>query len=228
MTSTQRAFFDVEDVQEMPRVRDMTIGRAAPSDVREFTQRYHYTGHAGADLWRWGLWSGAVLMGVVSYNNGTRTSAAAVFGAEHSAHVWHMGRLALADECPHNSESHLIGASLRAITAEYPEVWAVLTFAAMDQGHIGYVYQATNALYTGTGGSACGFNYTDASSRIMTYRPGRQSITPEAAIARGWTKHLTLPKHRYVYILGNKTQRRERLSLLKLPRLPYPKQVAAS
>lgn len=45
---------------------------------------------------------------------------------------------------------------------------------------------------------------------------------------RGWTVHDGLPKHRYVYILGNKTQRRHRLGLLKYPILPYPKKTGGA
>ena len=218
------SLWDVEDTDASAiKVRDMTVAPVEAKEVREFARRYHYTGHAGADLWRWGLWHGPTLLGVVSYNNGTKDSAASVFGEENKAHVWHMGRLALADECPRNSESRLIGGSLRAIAADWPEVWAVLTYAATTQGHLGYVYQATNALYTGV--SAERMYYTDTKGRTMTQRPGRYQLKVADAAARGWTKHLGGVKHRYVYVLGSKTQRKERMRLLRLRSLPYPKEV---
>src|SRR4051794_39843077 len=144
-----RSLFDIEDATEIAHVRDLQTMHVSQRDVAEFNARYHYTGWHGNSPWRWGLWDGMTLYGVVSYNLPTMSVCESVFGKEHWSHVWHMGRLALAEIAPHNSESRLIGASLRAIEKEYPHVWAVLTYAAQDQGHIGYVYQATNAIYTG-------------------------------------------------------------------------------
>ena len=228
------SLWDAEDTDEAVKVRDMHVAPASAHDVREFTSRYHYTHSAGNLAWRWGLWHGVTLMGVVAYNIPTRSVCASVFGAEHEAHVWHMSRLALPDSAPHNSESRLIGGSLRAIRQEFPDVWAVLTYAATDVGHLGYVYQATNALYTGTGGDST-FYTDDHGRRRSTYITSRGSdgIMRGRGIGRreagelGWEIHDSLPKHRYLYVLGNKTQRRERMKLLRLPTLPYPKESTA-
>lgn len=216
-----RSLWDVEDQDSMPAVRHMTVQRVASSDVREFARRYHYTGVGNNLNWRWGLWHGPVLLGVVSYNLPTRSVCASVFGPEHLHRVWHMGRLILADVAPRNSESRLIGGSLRAIVKEYPDIWAVLTYAATDAGHIGYVYQATNALYTGTGGDPVYYT-DDRGDRRGTHLDG-QGITAARASQLGWTRHQGGIKHRYVYVLGTKRLRRERMSRLLLPVLDYPK-----
>ena len=218
---SQASFWDADDITEPIRVRDTIVGPASTADVREFCQRYHYTNTGGNAAWRWGLWHGATLLGVVAYNRPTRPACEAVFGAEHYDRVWHMGRLALADMAPHNSESRLIAGSLRAIERERPSVWAVLTFAATDVGHVGYVYQATNALYTGTGGEPT--LYVTPEGVRMTHRPGHGTISRADAESRGWTRYVAPPKHRYVYLLGNKRERRERRALLRYPVLPYPK-----
>ena len=128
----------------------MTVSRVSASDVVEFTRRYHYAGEASANAcsWRWGLWHEFVLYGVVSYNLPTRSVCESVFGAQHFDKVWHMNRLVCADAAPRNSESRLIGQSLRDINRLYG-VWAVVTYADTNANHIGTVYQATNALYTG-------------------------------------------------------------------------------
>ena len=193
------SLWDVEDTEATEvKVRDMHVAPASTRDVQEFARRYHYTGVGNNINWRWGLYHGVVLHGVVAYNLPTRSVCASVFGEEYLHNVWHMGRLVLSDDSPRNSESRLIGGSLRAIQREQPQVWAVLTYAATDVGHLGYVYQATNALYTGTAGDP--FYYT---------------------------RHKGGVKHRYLYVLGNKTQRRERMKLLRLPTLPYPKESTA-
>jgi hypothetical protein len=133
-----------------------------------------------------------------------------------------MHRLALSEGSPRNSESRLIGGSLRSIGKLYPNTWAVLTYADTNAGHIGTVYQATNAIYTGTGGHTT-FYIDGQGGRHSTYIRGHQ-VTASEAVKRGWEKR-DAPgvKHRYVYILGSKTQRRQRRELLRYPVLPYPK-----
>lgn len=212
------SLFDVENVDTMPAVRDMTVGPVTTADVQEFCHRYHYTATGGSTLWRYGLWHGWVLLGVVSYNLPTRETCESVFGPDHVDKVWHMGRLSMADDAPRNSESRLIAGSLKAITRERPDVWAVLTYAATDVGHIGYVYQATNAIYTGMGGHTT--YYVDNKGQRRTDHHTNDTRAKDA----GWTKHQGGLKHRYVYVLGSKTQRRQRMALLRLEQLPYPKE----
>jgi hypothetical protein len=142
-------FWDAEDGAERAPVRDYLCSKISTKDVEEFCRRYHYTGTGGNMMWRYGLWEGPTLLGVVSYNLPTRETCESVFGPEHFDKVWHMGRLAMADDAPRNSESRLIALSLRMIQAQHPDTWGILTYAATDVGHIGYVYQATNALTAG-------------------------------------------------------------------------------
>ena len=54
MTINEMSLFDVEDLEEMPKVRDMTVGPVSNGDMREFARRYHYTGLPGSSAWRWG------------------------------------------------------------------------------------------------------------------------------------------------------------------------------
>ena len=214
-------FWDVEDGAERAPVRDYLCSKVSTKDVEEFCRRYHYTGTGGNMSWRYGLWEGATLLGVVAYNLPTRETTESVFGPEHFDKVWHVGRLAMAEDAPRNSESRLISLSLKMIQAEHSDTWGILTYAATDVGHVGYVYQATNALYTGTGGDSHYF-VDGAGKRRSTYLTGK-GVSKGRAADLGWTHHEGGPKHRYLYILGSKTQRRQRRALLRLPTLPYPK-----
>lgn len=216
------SLWDVEDTDAaVLKVRDMSVAKASQDDVREFCRRYPYAVTGGNMTWNWGLWHGPTLMGVVAYNLPTRPACEAVFGPEHFDKVWHMGRLAMAEDAPRNSESRLIAGSLRAIHEAHPNTWAVLTFAATSQGHIGYVYQATNALYCGE--SAKSHYYIDEKGQRRAPKQGK-NLSQAKAVARGWRVEWEGGKHRYLYILGNKTQRRQRRALLRYPVLPYPKE----
>lgn len=218
---SQHSLWDVEDETTTPRVADMTIAPATTTDCREFAQRYHYTGAADNAMWRWGLWHGMVLYGIVAYNTPTRSVCESVFGPDHHQHVWHMTRLAMADRSPRNSESRLIAGSIRAIEHTHPHVWGILTYAAPSAGHIGYVYQATNALYLGEGGEP--HYWTDQhGNRRGTYLSGRVGL--DRGTAMGWTRSVDMPKHRYLYLLGSRTQRRHSRALLRYDVHPYPKE----
>lgn len=216
------SLFDVEDTDAGSlKVRDMVVAKVSQGDVTEFCRRYHYAITGGNMTWNWGLWHGPILLGVVSYNLPSRTACEAVFGQEHFDKVWHMGRLAMADDAPRNSESRLIGGSLREIGSNH-DTWGILTFADTTHGHLGYVYQATNALYCGRSEEV---RYWLDPQGARRSRKGLFDAGLQAgdAIALGWTFHRGTGKHRYLYILGSKTQRKQRRRLLKLPVLPYPK-----
>ena len=223
MTVTRLSLWDAEDEPDPPKVRDMFVGPVSTSDVDEFCQRYHYTGTGGNRNWRWGLWGpGEVLWGVVAYNLPTRSVCSSVFGPDHLHRVWHMGRLVLPDHAPRNSESRLIAGSLRLIQENHPSVWGVLTYAAQAQNHIGYIYQATNAIYTGT--SALKPAYVDErGQRRASYLDGSW-VGPERAAELGWERVASDVNHRYLYVLGDRRQRKARLSQVRLPMLEtYPK-----
>ena len=226
------SLFDVDDATGFSSVADMTVSRVPPKDVNEFCRRWHYTSHGGATSWSYGLWDGVVLVGVCSYNMPTMDACSCVFGADEWRRVLHMGRLVCADEAPRNSESRLIAGSLRHLSIDLPDIRAVLTYAAQSQGHVGYVYQATNAIYTGTGGHSVIY-LDDRGRQRSDYQRGmvlngvrlKGQISAAQAIQLGWTRSAGPPKHRYVYLVGNRAERRYWRSRLLLPVLPYPKEV---
>lgn len=215
------SLWDAEDDDSTVRVADLTVGQVSTKDAQEFIDRYHYSGGGGGMVWRYGLWSGMTLWGVVCYNWPTRETCASVFGEEHLEHVAHMSRLVCAEHSPRNSESRLIGGSLRLLAQDHPELWAVLTYADILQNHIGYVYQATNALYTGVG--ALGHARYVLPNGVIKGDYEGSYISQNEARARGWQVIQPLGKHRYLYIQGTRAQRKARRAMLQLPVLEYPK-----
>jgi hypothetical protein len=143
------SLWDALDVDTWCPVAEMTVTKIEPREVHEFARRWHYTNSGGSTMWNYGIWDSATLAGVISFNTPTMETCESVFGADHWRWVTHMGRLICAETAPRNTESRLIGLSLKMLAKDRPDTRAVLTYAAHDVGHIGYVYQATNAIYTG-------------------------------------------------------------------------------
>lgn len=212
--------FDVSQREQMSKVRDMVVGPASANDLNEFCRRWHYMNRSGPAMNIFGLWDENTLVGCVSYNLPTMETCSSVFGEERWDTVLHMSRLVCAENAPRNSESRLIAGSLKLLKNDRPQVRCVITYAAQSEGHVGYVYQATNAYYTGLGGEK--FFYVDQQGNQRSTKQGKR-ITLAQATEIGWRRVDNLPKHRYIYLLGNKTERSESRKLLLLKVQPYPK-----
>ncbi len=212
--------FDVSERGSMSAVRDMVVGPASKNDLDEFCRRWHYMNRGGSVRSIFGLWDENTLVGCVAYNLPTMETCASVFGKDRWHTVFHMSRLVCAENAPRNSESKLIGASLKLLKDARPDLKCVVTYAAQSAGHVGYVYQATNALYTGTGGEK--YSYLDEQGDVRSTKQGNR-VSLAGAEAKGWRRVSNLPKHRYIYLLGTKTEKAESRKLLLLEVQPYPK-----
>ena len=105
-----------------------------------------------------------------------------------------------------------------------PKPLIVVSYADSNQNHNGYVYQATNFIYTGLSKERSKFimGGKDLSERTLSgYQKGltRQEVIKKYNIKT----EKQLGKHRYIYFLGNKAEKKQRLKDLLLNQEPYPK-----
>ena len=192
---------------------------------KEFVKLHHYSHgiHNGAMCY--GLLQNEELVGVCAFATPcSEQVCSSVFGVIDKRSVTELHRLVLLDEIPKNSESWFIARALKALKKDRPYYNAVLSFADATEGHIGVIYQATNALYTGTSGKAT--FYLDQNNRLRHPRQNGQNITKSRAKELNWQPVKREGKHRYLYLIPND---RKHLKLLKskllLNNLPYPKGV---
>ncbi len=132
-----------------------------------------------------------------------------VCGGKFEDRVYELNRLALKEGLPPNTASKFMGGCLSLLGKRGDFV--IVSYADEAWGHKGYIYQATNFIYTGASKPR-----TDVDSG-----PGKHSrhyeMTEEARSHRKFRSS----KHRYVIFVGpnRKKMRRE----LAYPVLPYPK-----
>jgi hypothetical protein len=171
----------------------------------------------------YGLFQGEELVGVCAFATpSSEAVCASVFGQEYKRSVTELHRLVLLDQIPKNSESWFIVRALKMLKKDRPYYNAVLSFADATEGHIGVIYQATNARYSGTSGKAT--FYLDQTGRLRHPRQNGVNIKKEEAAIRGWKPVKREGKHRYLYILpDNKKHKKDLINKLLLPTLPYPK-----
>lgn len=194
------------------------------AEAVSLVQTHHYSRTASAGVLRYGWVMDGKLVGATIYDNGNHAMRQGVYGPDHYRHVLHHHRLALVPNLPPFTASMFMGAALRQIRNDRPDIWAVVTYADSCQGHIGTIYQAVNAVYTGVVAKGnLKFRGQDGSlyTTQSLARVGKWSERRAEAARRGWTEVRCSGKHRYVHLLGTARQKRGRPPLLWCT-LPYP------
>ena len=142
-------------------------------------------------------------------------------GSENQHLVGELTRLWIEDGTPKNSESFLIGNTLRESGYEL-----LLSFAEPDRGHRGVVYQATNWLYTGLSSKHVQWvidGKLEGHSRHAFDEWGGVEGAKKALGDR-MTRGERPRKHRYVFVNARGRRRKELIRSLRYPVVPYPKE----
>jgi len=165
----------------------------------------HYAKRLPSISYAFGLYIDNQLKGIVTYGiPASNALCEGVCGVDNKSFVIELNRLCLQDNTK-NEASFLVANSIKLL----PKPMVIVSYADTAQGHVGYVYQATNFLFTGT----------------------TKERTDMFAVEGKHSRHATDPsvrqfrsaKHRYVYIHGNKTERKKLLKSLNYKQEPYPK-----
>ena len=184
----------------------------------------HYAKRMCPISYAFGAWRGAILVGVVTY--GTPASAplrGGVCGDEWADKVLELNRLCC--ENSKNVASTLVGRSLRLL----PKPSVVVSYADTAQGHVGYIYQATNFLYTGLSAKRTDWKIKGREhlhgATVADESRGQENRAEWMREKYGDDFYLQdrPRKHRYVYLCGNKQQRTAMRSALRYAVEPYPK-----
>jgi hypothetical protein len=165
------------------------------------------------------------IRGVVMYGSpASPPLCAGICGPEYADKVCELTRLWIDDAAPRNGESYLIGNTLHR--AGKP---IIVSFAEIEQGHVGVVYQATNWIYTGL--SADRSDWAIDGTRAGHGKTMSDQMTAAEMRELYGDRFSLVPrprKHRYVFFTGGKKERRAMLAALRYPVQPYPKRAAVA
>lgn len=152
------------------------------------------------------------LVGVMTFGKPPSNSLCkGVCGDFFSSKVYELNRLYTIDEAPKNLESKFISYALKELKKKN---WVIISYADESMGHSGYVYQATNWIYTGKSAKRTDV-YVGEGGHSRTYSKYQQDFV---------LRKLRSTKHRYLYICGDKRFKKEVLKNLKYPIVEeYPK-----
>lgn len=165
----------------------------------------HYAKRMPSISYAFGLFESNLLVGVISYGiPASPFLCKGVCGDEWRKNVLELNRLVLLNN-KKNEASYLVANTLKLL----PQPSIIVSYADTKWNHVGYVYQATNWLYTG-----CTKARTDMFSEAGHSRHNNGDPT---------VRQDRSAKHRYVFFVGNKRQVKQMRAALNYPIMPYPK-----
>ena len=117
-----------------------------------------------------------------------------------------------------NEASYLVGNSLKLL----PKPSIIVSYADTNQNHSGYIYQATNFIYTGLSDKRTEWRMKNTNKHSKTiceqYTLEERKNNPDKFEVIDRPR-----KHRYIYFIGSKKDKKQILKQLKYPIMKYPK-----
>lgn len=204
----------------------ITLKRATPEAVRYACMNFHYAKAIPSARYAYNVynanreWCGAIIFG----SGATPNIASAV--NMKIGEVVELARVALNGKQPCTSEC--VGAALRQLHKDAPQIKMVVSFADADQNHFGTIYQATNWIYLGN------MNENERGAFIIHGK----KMHPKSVHAHGWvqsvqwlrdhvdpnaTEFKTRGKRKYIFVFDKRLRKQWQAKAL-----PYPKKGADS
>ena len=190
---------------QMPH--DYTVVQIPYEATKDWILNIHYAKRMPSISYAYGLYRHDEMVSMVSYGSPASPSLCkGICGEEYKSDVIELNRLVLKDNLP-NEASFLVARSLKLL----PKPKVVVSYAdAGGHFHTGFVYQATNFLFTGT-------------TRPRTDIAGKEGKHSRHHLGDITRRVARTAKHRYVYFIGSKRERKVLREALRYPVLDYPK-----
>jgi len=191
---------------------------------REWFLKKHYAKRIPPVEFSFGLYDDhSILQGVISYGTPVSSGLRNLWNGEFK--LMELNRLVVNDGLEKNTLSFFVSQSLKYL----PKPLVLVSYADTSKNHHGYIYQATNWIYTGLSVPFKDYYVKGMehlhNGTIMDMSRGQENRVE-------WLKQkfgdkliqIDRPrKHRYFVFLGNKTQLKKIKSMMPYEILPYPK-----
>jgi len=205
----------------------MKVSPIKASESYSWLLNRHYAKRIPSISYAFGLYLDGVIVGVVTF--GTPSSSGlrrGIAGDQYISDVIELNRLCL--DCDRrNAASYLVANAIKQI----PKNKIIVSYADTSMGHHGYIYQATNFIYTGlsakrTDWKVKGLEHLHGAT-IADMSRGQENRAEWMREKYGDDFYIEdrPRKHRYILIHGSKGYRKAVLSNLSYPIEDYPKGV---
>lgn len=179
-----------------------------------FLNKHYAKRIPGVILFTFGIYEDKILKGVCSYGLPPSPDLCkGICGIEFKDIVLELNRLCVDEDLEKNALSYFVGQTLKLL----PKPKIIVSYADSSQHHHGYIYQATNWIYTGL--SAKMRDKYDKDNPHLHLR----TLTSKKNVNINYGYRDRARKHRYVYFIGNKKEVKLFNSKLNYNVKPYPK-----
>jgi hypothetical protein len=171
-------------------IKDKYYVNSIPSEqTYEWLLKKHYAKRIPSISYAFGLYYNNILSGVLTIGKPASPSLCdGICGKEYSTYVYELNRLCVNDGLEKNVLSYFVSKSIKMID----ENMIIVSYADTKMNHHGYIYQATNWIYTGSTKER-----TDIGSEDNSH-----SRHYDKSIDKTINRKFRSSKHRYVYFIG--------------------------
>jgi hypothetical protein len=125
----------------------MKVERISTSDTKDFILNKHYAGRMPGINYAFGLFEKEKLIGVLTIGKpASDAPCRGILGVEYKSKVYELNRLVINEGLPKNTLSWFVSQVLKILNREKI---ILISYADTAMNHHGYIYQATNWIYTG-------------------------------------------------------------------------------
>jgi len=176
----------------------------------DFLLPKHYSGRVPPISHAFGWMIDGELVAVCTFGKPASNSLCkGICGIEYSDKVYELNRLCRVESLEHQLSS-FVGACLRRLRQHD---YIIVSYADTEMNHNGYIYQATNWIYTGA-----------TKQRTDKYTKGNKHSRHYDNDNQNGLRKVRSSKHRYIYFATHdKRIKEEYLNSLNYPIKPYPK-----
>ena len=167
----------------------------------------HYAKRIPSISYAFGLYENILLVGVMTIGKPASPSLCdGICGKENSQFVYELNRLCVNDGLEKNTLSFFVSQCLKMIK----ENMILVSYADKSMNHNGYIYQATNWIYTGASKERTDIGFEDGSHSRHYNKNIDYSI-----------RKFRSAKHRYIFFMGK--NKKQFFKSLNYKIEPYPK-----
>lgn len=186
--------------------------------TKDWLLHKHYAKRIPSISYAFGLYENEILSGVLTIGKPpSPTLCDGVCGKSFSQYVYELNRLCVNDGLEKNVLSFFVSNTLKKIN----EKMVLVSYADTSQNHHGYIYQATNWIYTGLSDKRTEWKMINSNSHS-------KSICDKYTLEQLQNDERFIlverpQKHRYIYFIGNKYEKNLMQKNLNYKIEPYPK-----
>ena len=190
-----------------------------PSSIYSWLKHKHYAKRIPQIVYAYGIFESGLLVGVCTYGIPASPSLTmGLCGEQYKDMVVELNRLCLVEGHDKNLASYFVAQTLRML----PKPSIVVSYADTSMDHVGYIYQATNFLYTGLSAKRTEWRELGCNTHSRTV-VGQYSHEERVSNPDRFAQVDRPQKHRYIYLIGSRSEKKTLRKALKYPILPYPK-----